>query len=145
MPANHIQLVAACFAMVMLAFIVGSALLFTRVREMRQKRLHPQSIANSLLMAARLENVKVADNFRNLFEVPVLFYALVAMALATGFVPGWLVPGSWLFVALRFAHSFIHCTYNRVYHRLAVFLTSFGLLVAMWVGYVVSLASKAAG
>jgi hypothetical protein len=95
-------------------------------------------------MAARLENVQVADNFRNLFEVPVLFFALAAIALATGFVPGWLVVCSWLFVALRLLHSLIHCTYNTVYHRLVVFLSSFGLLVVMWVVYFVSLASKSA-
>ena len=130
--------------MVLLASAVGGALLVTRVREMRRKRLHPQAIANSLTMAARLENVQVADNFRNLFEVPVLFFALAAIALATGFVPGWLVVCSWLFVALRLLHSLIHCTYNTVYHRLVVFLSSFGLLVVMWVVYFVSLASKSA-
>jgi hypothetical protein len=86
----------------------------------------------------------VADNFRNLFEVPVLFFALAAIALATGYVPGWLVVCAWLFVALRLLHSYIHCTYNKVYHRLAVFLASFGLLVGMWVVYFASLASESA-
>ena len=42
-------------------------------------------------MAARLENVQGADNFRNLFEVPVQFYALAAIALATQQTPGWLI------------------------------------------------------
>jgi hypothetical protein len=90
-------------------------------------------------MSARLENVQAADNFRNLFEVPVLFYALGAVALAAHHVPSWLVVGAWIFVALRVVHSFIHCTYNRVMHRLAAFLASFGLLVALWVSYFLSL------
>jgi hypothetical protein len=144
MPANHIQLIAACLAMVLLVFAVGGGMLFTRVQEMRRKRIHPQAVASSLKMAAHLEHVQVADNFRNLFEVPVLFFALAAIALATGYVPDWLVVCSWVYFALRLLHSFIHCTYNKVYHRLAVFLASFGLLVVMWVVFFVSLASRSA-
>jgi hypothetical protein len=117
-------------------------MLVTRVREMRRKRIHPQAAANSVKMAAHLENVEVADNFRNLFEVPVLFFALAAIALATGHVPGWLVVCSWLYVALRMLHTFIHCTYNNVYHRLTVFLASFVLLVGMWIVFFVSIASR---
>jgi hypothetical protein len=144
MPANHVQLIAACLAMVLLVCIVGGAMLVTRVQEMRRKRIHPQAAANSLQMAAHFENVQVADNFRNLFEVPVLFYALAAIALATGYVPDWLVGCAWVFFALRVLHSFIHCTYNKVYHRLAIFLAGFVLLVGMWVAFFVSLASRSA-
>ena len=144
MPANHIQLIAASLAMVLLVFAVGVALLYTRVQEMRRKRVHPEAVGNSLKMAAHLEDVQIADNFRNLFEVPVLFFALSAVALATGYVPGWLVVCSWAFVGLRLLHSVIHCTYNTVYHRLAIFLASFALLVAMWGAFFVSVASKSA-
>jgi hypothetical protein len=142
MPANHIQLIAACLTMVLLVVAVGGAMLATRVREMRRKRIHPQAAANSLKMAAQLENVEVADNFRNLFEVPVLFFALAAIALATGYVPDWLVAGAWVFVVLRVMHSAVHCTYNNVWHRLALFLASFGVLVAMWIVFFVSLVSR---
>ena len=144
MPANHVQLIAACLAMVLLVFVVGGAMLVTRVREMRRNRIHPQGAANSVQMAARLENVQVADNFRNLFEAPVLFYALAAVALATGHVPDWLVACAWVFFGLRVLHSFIHCTYNKVYHRLTVFLASFVLLVGMWVAFFVAVASRSA-
>ncbi len=144
MPANHIQLIAACLAMVLLVVAVGGVMLFTRAREMRRKRMHPQAAANSLTMAAHLENVEAADNFRNLFEVPVLFFALAAIALATGYVPDWLVACAWVFFALRLLHSLIHCTYNNVYHRLAIFLASFGLVVAMWVAFFAALVSRTA-
>ena len=144
MPANHIELIAACLAMVLLAFTVGGAMLFSRVEEMRRKRIDAQAVANSVTMSARLENVQIADNFRNLFEVPVLFFALAAIALATGYVPDWLVICSWVYFALRLLHSLIHCTYNKVHHRLAVFLASFGLLVGMWMAFFASLLSKSA-
>ncbi len=142
MPANHIQLLAVCLAMVLLVVAVGGAMFFTRVREIRRKRIDPQAIADSSTLAAHLEDLRAADNFRNLFETPVLFYALAASALATGYVPDWLVVCSWVYFALRVLHSFIHCTYNKVYHRLAVFLMSFGLLVVMWLAFFVSLASR---
>ena len=141
MSSSTLQLVLACLAMVMLTAAVGMLMLFTRVREMRQKRIHPQAASNSAKMAARLENVQAADNFRNLFEVPVLFYALVAMVVATGNPAGWMVSGAWVFVALRVVHSLIHCTYNKVFHRLAAFLLGFAVLVSMWVGFAVTLLS----
>jgi hypothetical protein len=142
---NNISLlIASCLAMVLLTSAVGVRLLLERVSEMRQKRIHPQAARTSVQMAAKLHNVQAADNFRNLFEVPVLFYALCAVALALSHVPGWLVTGAWVFVGLRSAHSLIHCTYNRVMHRLAVFLASFGLIVGLWVAFFLSLPGSGA-
>jgi hypothetical protein len=117
--------------MVLFTAAVGTFLLFTRVQEMRRKRIHPQQASTSVQVAARLENVQPADNFKNLFEMPVLFHALVGMAIATGHVPGWLTTGAWVDVALRVRHSVIHWTYNKVYHRPTVLMTSFSLLVGL--------------
>jgi hypothetical protein len=142
MPANHLHLIAACLAMVLLTAIVGLTMLRNRVREMMRKRLDAQQIADSTRMAAQLQDIQAADNFRNLFEVPVLFYTLVAIALATGYVPSWLVVCAWIFVALRVAHSLIHCTYNKVFHRLAVFLPGFALLIGMWSAFFLALLSR---
>ena len=88
--------------------------------------------------------VDVHHHFSNQFEVPVLFYALAAVALATSHVPGWLISGAWLYVALRILHSLIHCTYNRVMHRFAVFLLSFALLVGLCVAFFLTLHSPSA-
>lgn len=136
MTPNAFNLLLAALGMVLLTFIVGARVLHSRVQEMRQKRLHPQAAATSRTMAAQLENVQAADNFRNLFETPVLFYALVACAIAASYVPPWLVIGAWCYFGLRVAHSIIHCTYNNVLHRLAVLVASFGLLVGLWIGFV---------
>jgi hypothetical protein len=144
MPANNLHLVGACLCLVLLTFTVGLRLFYVRVQEMRQKRVHPQAAATSLQVAARLVDVQAADNFRNLFEVPVLFYALVAVALATSAIAPWLVVGAWIFVALRVVHSAIHCTYNRVMHRVSAFLASLFVVVALWVALFVSLVARAA-
>ena len=144
MPANSLQLVAACLALVLLTAAVGALVLITRLQEMRRRRIHPQAVSDSVKMASKLENVQPADNFKNLFEVPVLFYTLAAVAVAAGNVPSWLATSAWLYVALRVLHSIVHCTYNNVYHRLAVFMASFGLLVAMWIWFFVLLITKSA-
>jgi hypothetical protein len=128
------QLIAALTTLVALTAFVGARLLFCRIREMQSKGLEIQTAATSVRLSVQLENVQAADNFRNLFEVPVLFYALVVVALALKHTPGWLVTGSWIFVSLRIAHSLIHCTYNRVTHRFIVFFSSFSLLIGLW-GY----------
>jgi len=131
--AQH--LVAACGAMMLLVAIVGLRLLMVRVAEMRAKRLPMQAVSDSVRTAARLERVQASDNFRNLFELPVLFYTLVALALATGRTPGWLAAGAWGFVLLRYAHSAIHCGYNKVLHRFLAFSLGLLLLVALWAGF----------
>jgi hypothetical protein len=143
MPPS-LQLATSCLALVALTFAVGLRLLFVRTVEMREKRVHPQAASTSLQMASKLQNVQASDNFKNLFEVPVLFYALVGVSLALGQTPDWLVVGAWAFVALRFVHSFIHCTYNRVMHRFAAFGTSFLLLVVLWFSFISGLIGKSA-
>ena len=142
--SNTYHLAAASLALVLLTFAVALRMLAARTSEMKQLKIHPQSTATSLQMAARLKDVQAADNFRNLFEVPVLFYALMAMAVTSAHVPPWLVIGAWFFVALRFVHSAIHCTYNTVMHRFAAFGMSMLVVVALWVAFVVTLAPKAA-
>ena len=108
MSTNSLQLIASCLALVLLTSIVGVLMLFTRVQEMRRKRIYPQAVLNSVKMAAKLDNIQSADNFRNLFEVPMLFYALASIALSAGNVPSWLVTSAWVYVALRVLHSIVH-------------------------------------
>lgn len=136
---NSTSLIGTCLSMVALVAVVGLRLLYCRVSELRAKRIHPQATAQSAQMASLTEDSRAADNFRNLFEIPVLFYALVGVALAVGHTPDWLVAGAWGFVALRYLHSFIQCGYNRVFHRLPVFMAGFGLLIALWVAFFLSL------
>lgn len=144
MPQNSIYVVAAATVLVVMTFVVGLVMLGTRVREMKAKRIHPQAVSTSTKAASRYENVQAADNFRNLFETPVLFYALVAVAVGVGQVPGWFAVGAWVYVASRAAHTVIHCTYNNVIHRLAAFMLGFALLVGMWLAYLFGVVFKSA-
>ena len=125
-----------CAAMVGLTALVWLKLYADRLGEMRARDIDPQQLATVRDAAGKLERTGAADNFRNLFEVPVLFYLLcVALALTGGSTPGF-VAAAWAYVGLRVLHSLIHVTYNRVVHRFLVYVASTLLLFVMWAAFV---------
>ncbi len=119
-------------AMVLVTALVWIKLYADRLGEMREKRISPQAVATARAAGGKLEKTLAADNFRNLFEVPVLFYALcIAIAVTGGSTPRF-VTAAWAYVGLRALHSLIHVTYNRVTHRFLVHASSTVLLFVMW-------------
>lgn len=80
-----------------------------------------------------------ARHLVNLYEAPVLFYAIVIIAFATG-QSGWLPQLlAWLYVALRIAHSFVHLGSNKVMLRFRLFVLSLAVLIATWISVFASL------
>jgi hypothetical protein len=71
-------------------------------------------------------------NVVNLYEMPTLFYAGTAIALAAG-QSGVLLAGlGWAYVALRGVHTAIHVTSNKVIWRFRAFAASWLALLAYW-------------
>ena len=81
----------------------------------------------------------VTRNFINLFEVPVLFYVVTLMTYVTHQVTYWLVVCAWIYVALRYAHTFVHLTSNDVIVRFSLYLASGVVLFLMWATLLVQL------
>jgi len=130
-----------CAAMVGLTALVWVKLYWDRIGEMRVKRIDAQALATARDAAALLERRDAADNLRNLFEIPVLFYLLcAALALNGGSTPAF-VAAAWGYVALRALHSLIHVTYNRVMHRFLVYVASTLLLFGLWIAFVARIAT----
>ncbi len=121
-----------CGAMVGVTAVVWIKLYADRLGEMRAKRIDPQALSTVRAAAGRLERTQAADNFRNLFEVPVLFYLLCVAIAVTGAGNAGLVAAAWVYVGLRALHSLIHVTYNRVVHRFLVYVASTLLLFVLW-------------
>lgn len=119
------------FAMVALTFLVWLRLYQTRLAEMKRRHIHPQAVASSIQMAT-LEDTRAADNFRNLFELPVLFYVAMLLIITSQIQSSALLILAWAFVALRCLHSYIHCTYNRVKDRFSAYLFSSLALWSIW-------------
>ena len=70
-----------------------------------------------------------SDNLKNLFELPVLFYALALYLFATQQVDSTYVAAAWVFFAFRVLHSAMHCTLNIVNVRFALYLVA---ALALW-------------
>jgi hypothetical protein len=119
-------------ALVVLTGFVWLRLGSDRLGEMRSRRIHPQQVATSKQMGETMQNVRSADNFRNLFEVPVLFYALCAFLAITRLTTLLLLACAWGYVLLRAAHTYVHLTSNKVVRRFQVFVASTIVLYVMW-------------
>lgn len=119
-------------AMALLTAIAWVRLYKDRIGELRARRIHPQRIATSRQLAETLQNVQSADHFRNLFEVPVLFYCLCGFLAITKLTTPLLLACAWGFVALRAYHTYIHLTHNKVIRRFQAYVASTLVLFIMW-------------
>ena len=126
-------------AQVLLVLAVAVRMYLARVAEMRARRIRPQAIATSQTAAEALKNVAAADNFRNLFEAPVLFFAVCGALAITDTVTPLQLGLAWAYVGLRTVHSIIHVTYNRVIHRFLAYVASLVILFLMWALFGVAL------
>ena len=120
-------------AMVALTFVVLMTMYRRRVAQMKRERIHPQAVATSAESAAKLTDSGPADNFRNLFELPMLFYFALVVCAITGLHDTATLALAWAFVAARVLHSAIHCSYNKVMHRFRAYLLGAAILLALWV------------
>lgn len=119
-------------ALVALTLVVWLRMFFMRVAQMKRERINPQRVATAAESAALLTDSRAADNFRNLFELPVLFYFALAVAAHIGRVDAVSLSLAWAFVVLRIAHSAIQVTYNRVMHRFRAYFASAMALWSLW-------------
>jgi hypothetical protein len=118
------------FAMVSLTFLVWVYMYVRRIPFISRLEPGPQALTPARL--AELSPPAVSnpsDNLKNLFEIPVLFYALVLLLFATRQVDGAYVVAAWIFVVFRALHSAVHCTVNIVRLRFALYLVS---TLAVW-------------
>ena len=76
---------------------------------------------------------KRANNQRNQFELPVLFYAVSAFALIVGAVDLTLMALAWGLRGSRIVHAAIHIGPNKVRWRGPMFILGFLIVTAMWV------------
>lgn len=86
------------------------------------------------------ENLRILSrHVVNLHEAPVLFYAITIIAYVTDSVTTLILALAWAYVALRYAHSYVHLTSNKVLYRFRVFATSQIVLLMLWVLVLVGL------
>ena len=96
------------------------------------------------LPASAAQITKQADrNLINLFEFPILFYAICVVLYVTGKVDAYFVVLAYWFVGLRVAHSLYHIFINGFIGdmplRALLWLPSWLIVIWMWVRFALSL------
>src|SRR3979411_2817819 len=76
---------------------------------------------------------QVGNCFSNQFELPVLFYILIALALPLRHADLVIVMLSWEFVVTRFAHAALFVASNNAPKRSLAWFAGVLVLFAMWV------------
>jgi hypothetical protein len=76
---------------------------------------------------------QISNCYHNQFQLPVLFYVLVALALILRKADLLFVVMAWLFVLSRLVHAGIHTTSNNVQQRFIWFLVGAVILLLMWI------------
>jgi len=116
-----------------LALAMGSQ----RVRALREGRVRMKDIA--LGQPNWPVTIMAIDRaFHNQLELPLMFLGLVALAAATHAIGPVFIALEWVFVALRFAHAYVHVTSNDVPTRFYIFAAGFAALVALWVTFAIA-------
>src|SRR6476646_6462953 len=101
------------FVQIALTFALLAWLAYQRVNALKRGEVRPADIA--LGQRAWPEPLqKLSNAFENQLELPMLFYVLVILAIIARKADLLFVILSWLFVASRFAHAFIHTGSNVV-------------------------------
>ncbi len=116
---------APVFAMILLTMIVWIYMYVRRIAFIQNNNLGPDELAP--LEFARISPPHVAnpsDNLKNLFEIPVLFYAVSLYLFITEQVDLIYLTSAWAFFGLRVLHSAVHCTINIVIVRFWIYFTA---------------------
>jgi hypothetical protein len=130
---QQVDILYPVFVQALLTFVVYGLLAVARARAIRRldrARGNPDLALGRVAWPEAAE--KRAANQRNQFELPVLFYAVVAFALITKGVDILMLVLAWLFVLTRIVHAAIHVGPNKVRWRTPAFTLGFLVLVGMW-------------
>ena len=119
------------FATIALSFVVWIYMYVRRIAFITANQISPIDLARPGRLAelSPPEVSNPSDNLKNLFEIPVIFYALAIYLFVTRQVDNAYVIAAWIFVAFRVLHSAVHCTFNLVMLRFYLYLFS---TLAVW-------------
>jgi hypothetical protein len=111
-------------AMMFLTLLVWVYLFICRISFITSQKISSQdlSVPGTLAQISPPSVSNPSDNFKNLFEIPVLFYVLVLYLFITQQVDNVYVNAAWIFVAFRALHSAVHCTFNLIMLRFYLYL-----------------------
>jgi hypothetical protein len=119
------------FGVMLLTLAVWVYMYLRRIAYLRSERIDLRTVDTPEKAAAVVpQEISLAShNLKNLFELPVIFYAVCLYLFAGNSVDAVHLLAAWWFLAFRVVHSLIHCTYNKVEHRFAAYILA---AVGVW-------------
>jgi hypothetical protein len=130
-----------CFSLVALVFLVWGALFVGRMRIMRSVKPTRSDFETQEAQARYFAKADMARaNLANLFEMPVLFWALTPLLALTQRMSDLELALAWVYVALRYAHSWLHIVARDVRWRARCYLASCAVLAVMWIAFAIDIA-----
>ncbi len=128
---NQSAIFSPFFATLLLTLIVWVYMYIRRITFITTSKLSPGELAipGKLAQISPPSVSNPSDNFKNLFEIPVLFYVLVIYLSIVQQVDLVYVNAAWIFFGFRVLHSMVHCTFNNVMLRFYLYLCS---SIAVW-------------
>lgn len=130
---NQMAIFGPVFAMLLLTIIVWVYMYMKRIPWIQNANLTAEQMRPGEFEKNQpAEVLNPSSNFKNLFEIPVLFYVLAFFLFVTERVDMIYLVAAWLFVLSRYAHSFVHCTFNHVMTRFMIYLG--GVVVVVFIG-----------
>lgn len=126
------SLLQPILALMLLTLWVWLIMYVRRIGYMRTNHISAQQLNSPDKRSLLSEPVnRPSNNLTNLFEMPVLFYALCLLLMVAGQVDALYLKMAWAYVILRALHSLIHCTVNIVIWRFIAYALSSLVLAAM--------------
>lgn len=121
-----------------LTFIIALMTLKTRIKSAKRGEVklayfkHNQGNAPEKML-------RLDDNLKNQFELPILFYTIILLLLLLQQNSLMYLIMAWIFVISRIIHAYIHIKTNHIRHRMMSFLAGFITLMLMWLSLSVEL------
>lgn len=129
-------LLAPVFLHVLLVVYVGARTVTARIRSVTSGETRIKNIAlEASGWPAQIR--KLGNNFDNQFDMPMMWYALVGLVIATAKIDSVFVVLAWLFLIARVIHTLIHTSSNKVPNRMYAYLSGFAALVLMWAWFAI--------
>jgi hypothetical protein len=129
---SYQAVLAPVFAMVAITFVLLFRTAFARRSDLASGKVQARDIALGEI-AWTPQTQQYGNSFNNQFQLPVLFYVAMVVALVTKQADILFVVLAWLFVILRVVHAAIHITHNRVMRRGLTFGIGALVLIVMWI------------
>ena len=120
------------FLLVLLSFILMFRMFTVRTGALKSREVRVSEVAVGQKVWPT-KAAQVSNAYSNQFELPVLFFALIALALPLRQADLIIVLLSWVFVITRFVHAGIFVTSNNVPQRGLAWFAGVLVLLAMWI------------